>query len=352
VDGRALQGNITGIGKFLLSALQSFSKLNVTCIILHNKEINEEVETQLQLLGHQVYLDHSIFCKNSFAWVLFRLPFLLSKFDFDFIWFPNNFGTFLLNRKRRVLLTVHDSVYLDYPFTMNWPEKLLSWLMLKRSIRNADILWFISEYTKSRYVESFDIGHAKIVMGSDIDRALFNEENRLASTKDTLSKYNVNGRYLLFVGTTEPRKNLKFLGEISKEISQLGLSIIVVGTKGWGGGGGDFIYPGYVSDSDLPAFYKFADLYVSTSLHEGFGLPLVEAQSMGAPVVCANNSAQPEVIGEGGVTVTGWKHDAWILAIKEVIKNKNYYSCLSLENSKKFSMDKVCQNIIDTYYEI
>ena len=347
VDGRALQGNLSGIGKFVLSALHGFSSHNVTCIILHNKIIDPTVKGEIESLGHTTFYDDSILSKNSFVWFLFRLPFLFRYFHFDFIWYPNNFGTFTSSRYN-ILLTVHDAVYFDCPETMNWPEKLLSKIFLKKSIYKSDVIWFVSNFTTKRYTEMFNISHDKIIIGSDINRSLFCKQKFELCSRDVLDKYNIQGKYVLFVGTTEPRKNLQFLSLISDGIKHLGLSIVVVGAKGWGGGTVDsnFIYPGYIDDDDLPSIFKFAEVYISPSMYEGFGLPLIESQSMGTPVICANNSAQVEVISGSGIVISGWAPSEWLSAIETIINDRERYSLLALENSNCFSMDSVIETLV------
>ncbi|MGE6568341.1 glycosyltransferase family 4 protein [Shewanella vesiculosa] len=352
VDGRALQGNVSGIGKYLLSALQSFASLNVTCVILHNKAIDQKVKDKVESLGHITYHDKHMLAKNSLLWFVIRLPFLFKQFDFDFIWFPNNFGTFTSSRYR-LLLTVHDAVYFDYPETMNWPEKFLSKIFLKKSILKSDVIWFVSKFTSNRYTEIFNISRKKIIIGSDIDRSLFCKRNFELCSRDVLDKYNIKGKYILFVGTTEPRKNLQFLSSISGGIGQLGLSIVVVGSKGWGEGNTDskIIYPGYIHDNDLPSIFKFAELYISPSLYEGFGLPLIESQAMGTPVICANNSAQTEVISGSGIAISGWVRGEWLSAIEVIIDNRDKYSDLALKNSNKFSMDLVAESVVKEMHD-
>ena len=176
VDGRALQGNLSGIGNFVLAALQSFSSQNVSCIILHNKIIDSKTKRKIESLGHSTFHDDSILSKNSVLWFFFRLPFLFKQFDFDFIWYPNNFGTFT-SSNYNILLTVHDAVYFDCPETMNWPEKLLSKIFLKNSILKSDLIWFVSNFTTKRYIQLFNISHDKIITGSDINRSLFSKYN-------------------------------------------------------------------------------------------------------------------------------------------------------------------------------
>jgi len=123
--------------------------------------------------------------------------------------------------------------------------------------------------------------------------------------------------YVLFVGTLEPRKNLRrLLGAWAGLPAALRQShqLVIAGGKGWGGvdvpqlvqalGLGDTaLVLGYVSDAQLAGLYAHARFLAMPSLYEGFGLPLVESMAHGVPVLTANCSAMPEVAGDAGVLV-------------------------------------------------
>jgi glycosyltransferase involved in cell wall biosynthesis len=116
------------------------------------------------------------------------------------------------------------------------------------------------------------------------------------------------GSYLLFVGTAEPRKGLDTLLDALTEPSLSSQSLVVVGPRGWGGIdvgqeaelrglGGRVTVTGRVEDADLAALYAGASLVVMPSRAEGFGLPVLEAMSLGAPVVTSDDPAMREVGG-------------------------------------------------------
>jgi glycosyltransferase involved in cell wall biosynthesis len=141
------------------------------------------------------------------------------------------------------------------------------------------------------------------------------------------ARYGLPDRYLLFVGTIEPRKNLTRLLAAFETIHTEGLSdgLVIVGRRGWLYGDffarlerspvrGAVLFPGYVPDEDLPAIYAGAQALVFPSLYEGFGLPVLEAMACGIPVAASSASSIPEVGGEaalyfdptdtGGITAT------------------------------------------------
>jgi glycosyltransferase involved in cell wall biosynthesis len=127
-------------------------------------------------------------------------------------------------------------------------------------------------------------------------------------------RYGLPPRYLLFVGTIEPRKNLSRLLAAFETIHADGLSdgLVIVGRPGWlydsffavleaSPVRDAVVLPGYVTDEDLPAVYTGAQALVFPSLYEGFGLPVLEAMACGTPVVTSRASSIPEVGGDAAL---------------------------------------------------
>jgi glycosyltransferase involved in cell wall biosynthesis len=113
-------------------------------------------------------------------------------------------------------------------------------------------------------------------------------------------KYQINGKYLLTIGTREPRKNLTRVIEAFKNLAQNDLSLVVGGNFGWGSQTDDapsVKLLGYVDEADLPALYTGATGFVYASLYEGFGLPILEAMAAGCPVVTSDRGSLAEIKG-------------------------------------------------------
>jgi glycosyltransferase involved in cell wall biosynthesis len=120
------------------------------------------------------------------------------------------------------------------------------------------------------------------------------------------------GRYLLHVGTLQPRKNIPLLLEAFAQLQEPELKLVLIGGKGWLyeeifarvqalGLSERVHFTGYVPDDELPLWYNAAELLVFPSVYEGFGLPVVEAMACGTPVIAANSASIPEAVGEAGL---------------------------------------------------
>ena len=132
---------------------------------------------------------------------------------------------------------------------------------------------------------------------------------------ETIARLKVRAPYVLFVGTLEPRKNLVRLVRAYRRVATTGLphALVLAGPLGWHHealmrelsleGPGDIVMTGSLSDGELDALYRAADVFAYPSLYEGFGLPIVEAMARGIPTVASSTSSIPEVAGDAALGV-------------------------------------------------
>jgi glycosyltransferase involved in cell wall biosynthesis len=168
--------------------------------------------------------------------------------------------------------------------------------------------------------------------------------------------------YFLYVGTLEPRKNLKTLlrayAALPAEIRQA-YRLRLAGKAGWGGedypalaaelGIADRVdFLGYVPDAALPDLYARATLFLYPSWYEGFGLPVMEAMAAGTPVITSNASSLPEVVGEAGLCCDPEDPTAFTAAIQQLLDPEVFhrYSLAGFHRSRQFRWDKISEQII------
>ena len=218
----------------------------------------------------------------------------------------------LLMPMRRVptVLTVHDLIFRIFP----QHHKRLNYWYLNAAMplycRRASAIIAVSQATRSDLVRLYGLDPAKIAVVHEAAAPHF-APAAPAQVAAVRARYHLPARYVLHVGTIEPRKNLSRLLEAVHGLRQAGedVRLVVVGGKGWLYEGffrrleelalGDAVQlPGYAPDADLPALYSGATLAAVPSLCEGFGLPVLEAMACGTPVVCSAASSLPEVGGD------------------------------------------------------
>ena len=211
----------------------------------------------------------------------------------------------------RTAVTIHDLVWQDHGETMRFPGRQIEQFFTPRALARADSIAVVSQFTRQRLEHYFpQYAHkVTVVPGASMLR---DSTRAQAQTGQAAA-----GDYFLFVGTLEPRKNLPRLlrayGRYVVGASQP-YPLKIVGGTGWGGeniaalvdelGLADHVQLlGKVDDNTLLSLYAAAYALLMPSLYEGYGLPVVEALSMGVPVVCSRDSAMSEVAGSAGLCV-------------------------------------------------
>jgi glycosyltransferase involved in cell wall biosynthesis len=214
--------------------------------------------------------------------------------------------TLLLPPKRRVplVVTIHDVVPWTHPDTLTPRGIGFHRRMGARAAREADLI-------VTPTVAVADQVRDILSPGADVVAVHPGFSSNLTIPADAPARrvrHVGEDGYLLFVGTSEPRKGLDTLLDALSEPALLGHSLVVVGPKGWGGvdvgqdararGVGDRVtVTGHLHDADLAALYAGAGLVVMPSRAEGFGLPVLEAMALGVPVVTSDDPAMREVGG-------------------------------------------------------
>jgi glycosyltransferase involved in cell wall biosynthesis len=209
------------------------------------------------------------------------------------------------------IVTVYDLSFLHYPEQFPALQRRYLAGQTGRSCRQARRVIAISESGRQDIHRFFGVPLEKI------DVVYPGVEARYRPLpKDKVDAFrqqrNLPNRFILHVGTLQPRKNIPTLLDAFAQLADPDLHLILVGGKGWLF---DEIFrqverlalvervhfPGYAADDELPLWYNAAELFVFPSLYEGFGMPVAEAMACGTPVVAANVSSIPEAVGEAGL---------------------------------------------------
>ena len=365
IDCRALRKPPSGISNFLVTSINQFATLKPKWkfYLLTNDKFHPEHKKNLILSDNIIVLEQPLFIfkKIALIWIFFKVPFILLKVKPNLYWSPAFILPPFLPASIKTLVTVHDMVFKKYKNTMSLAGRLYSNLLFDFSIRKASFLWANSDYTKNEIIKFYTKRQSKeIFSGFFVDTSLYKPIIvSPPAISQILKKYNLNEKFILFVGTIEPRKNLSFLLSLTPELSRKGYSILIVGIKGWGKSGinikendslhqiNNVSFSGFVTSEELVKIYNIASVYVSTSLNEGFGMPQLEAMACGCPVVSPHNSAMIEVVHGAGETVYTWEPEEWITKIEQVAQNRGYYQKLGLERVAFYNKEKVISNLLN-----
>lgn len=309
VDARLLSEAVTGIGRYTHEMLAALIGHGHLWTLYSHRPI---------VVGHWERQNVRVCAANlprrgfGIVWGQSVLPWRAAQDDIELFWAPTHrLPRYLPARMARVV-TIHDLVWKHAGQTMRPLSRWLDAKLMPEAVRLADRVIAVSEHTARDLLAEFPEAEGKVRV-VPLGVSALPEPSPLA----TLQALGIDSPFFLFVGTLEPRKNLYRLLEAYASLPDSARSsarMVIAGGKGWGGVDVPSIAAqfnvsdrirviGHASDALLSTLYTHALFLAMPSLYEGFGLPLVEAMSMGTPVLTSNCSSMPEVAGDAGLLV-------------------------------------------------
>jgi glycosyltransferase involved in cell wall biosynthesis len=210
---------------------------------------------------------------------------------------------------RNTVVTIHGLEYEFFPRAYSWWGRNYMRWVIKNSCRWAKKIIAVSNNTKKDLMALYRVPEDKIkVVYEGFDREMQNTNLKMQNGS---AKCKISGNYLLFIGRLEERKNIVGIikaFEVLKDQYKLPHKLVLAGKPGYGWRNmwyeienseyyNDIFLPGYVSEESKWRLLGGADVFLFPTFYEGFGIPILEAQSVGCPVVAGDNSSIPEVIG-------------------------------------------------------
>ncbi len=269
-----------------------------------------------------------------------------------------------------VVVSVHDLVWFRLGYLFSAAKLLYLRVAIGASLRRAALITTLSESSARDICRLFGVPREKIrIIPPGVDTA-FVAGDREAARKLVASRYRVERPFILHVGETLRRKNLVRLLEayaLLRDKRRLGHALVLVGREGDGYAevvrtvdrlhlNHDVALSGAVAcDEDLVAFYRAADLLVYPSLHEGFGIPLIEAFACGTPVVASAASSLPEVAGDAAVLVDPLDSEAIADGIWTVLSDRELRLELTVRGLKRaghYSWEQSARALLKAFAEV
>ncbi len=286
--------------------------------------------------------------------------------SYDMVHFPD-YATPILYKGKKIA-TIHDMAMFTMKDKYTKGQVLTKRFFMDRTIKTSDKLICISEFTAKelkKYYPNVDDKKIEVIYnGFDYEEVDLTEEQKQV----TLQKFNINSKYLLYVGTIAPHKNIDRLIEAFKIIKEKGYEhqLVIAGKKGWMYdevfekvtelGLKDFvIFTDYISDEELEVLYQEADVFTFPSLYEGFGFPPIEAMARKVPVISSGEGALLEVVGNAALICNPYDVNDISNKIEQVIKNDELRLDLiskGINRYKYFSWEKTCKQTYEVYQSV
>ncbi len=260
------------------------------------------------------------------------------------------------------VLNIYDLSFIKYPQYTDTVVKAYH-QQIKKNLQWTDLVLTISESSKQDIINYLDVEPNKVAVTPLASRYLSNQKEPSAAD------YDFSRPYLLFVSTLEPRKNIITLINAFNYLKQrykIEHNLILIGQKGWqykpifqaiaSSPWFDCIHHlDYVPDELVALFYAKADVFVYPSYYEGFGLPVLEAMTLGAPVVTSNTSSLPEVAGDAAILVDPKDVISLAEAILRVVSDRNLRNELIIKGkaqAKLYSWERTAKETLNAYKTI
>ncbi len=261
-----------------------------------------------------------------------------------------------------VVITIHDLSFIRFPTLFRPANRLYLTVLTRLSARRARRLIAVSAHAAAETTRLLGVPSERIdVVYHGVDPAfhpLPADEVAVFRQRQGLPE-----RFVLCVGTLEPRKNQTRLVEAFARIHDGQVKLVLVGGKGWLydelftrvealGLSKEIIFPGYVMNDELPLWYNAATILAYPSLYEGFGMPVLEAQACGTPVLTSNVSSLPEAAGDAASMVDPYDVEALAAELDRLLTDKPLRHELrkrGLAHASQFTWPLMAQETADVY---
>ena len=364
-DGTTLTPGRTGVGYYTEHLLQHLARE----VAATGDEIvvvsNQPIDTELPLPPHvRVHEGHRFPVR--IGWMQMRAQRALDAVRPDVAHFTN--GMMPIGSPVSTIVTVHDMSLRLYPQCHPVRRLLLNRPLMHIAIRQAAAIVTVSDSARRDLLRFHGIPADRVSVVHEAASPAFRPITDRAWLDRVRSRYGLPSRFVLYVGTIEPRKNLPRLMKAFAEARRRGLPhhLVCVGPYGWSSrdlagridqlGIRDAVhFTGYAPFEDLPVIYNLGDFFVFPSLYEGFGLPVVEAMASGLPVITSNTSSLGEIAADAACTIDPTNTDAMADAMMNVATDEALRRDLSdrgLLRAQAFSWTQTAKEMLAVYHRV
>ncbi|RJO59016.1 glycosyltransferase family 1 protein [Candidatus Parcubacteria bacterium] len=358
-------GERAGVGHYVeglvMALLEQYPKEEfVLYFDYRNRDVNVYKKPNVRL-KHFPFSQYGRFLSFGYSHMLISA--YLLKEGLDILHVPA--GVIPLTYPKKVVYTVHDLAIYRNP---EWfPSSFISRsILVPQSLRKADRIIAVSRSTAKDLKKLFNIKSQKVDVvynGYDVEKIPLKRSNQ-----ETLAKFKLPKRYVLFVGTLEPRKNvislmrafkmlldknpecrdaiLVIAGQVGYHSEEVMQKILDLGLKR------NIRYLGYVSHNEKVELLKNCSAFVFPSLYEGFGLPVLEALALGAPTITSPVSSMPEIAGRAAIFVDPLNLEALAKAMRDILEKPGLAKKLSTAGqaqAKNFSWEVCARETMKVY---
>lgn len=373
IDIRLIGKKRTGDEAVFFNLVKNLAKIDDRNEYLLFTDILEEatiasIKNDLELEGKKNFKIISLKAKNKFCWNFRILPKRLRAEPVD-IYLTQYITPFFIPKKIKIFTIIHDVSFEAFPELIKPSDLFFLRLLIPRSLKRADRIIAVSGFTKDELIRRYGIAPEKIAIipNAVSDRFVgktYSSQERQAVRK----KYGLPEKFILYLGTLQPRKNLPVLIEayakMRKDFPEMRL--VLAGGKGHNYDQridqsikeyeleDSVLFTGFIDEEDKAAVMSAADCFCFPSLYEGFGIPILEAFSVGTPCVVSDIPPHREVAGEAAFFFDPKDSDELARRLAHILKDASLQERLrnsGRDQNKSFSWTSSAQKMLQLFEE-
>ncbi|MFZ2976048.1 MAG: glycosyltransferase family 1 protein [Candidatus Moraniibacteriota bacterium] len=332
----------------------------------------EKIKKDLEIIDKNNFEIISLETKNRFSWNFWTLPIYLRKKPVD-IYLTQYITPWFAPKKVKIVTIIHDISFNFYPQFIKFWDLFFLRTLIPRSLKRADKIIAVSKFTQDEIIKYYKINPKKIDwFHNAVSQDFLAQDITDEKIKIIKKKYNLPERYVLYIGTLQPRKNIPALieaiallkTEINLKLKLNSIKLVIAGGKGHNYDkliddvvkrnnlAEDVFFPGYIDEEDKAGIIKGADIFVFPSFYEGFGMPIIEAMSLGVPTIASDILPHREISGSAVLFFKPEIPGELTQRIKEVVTNEMVRDSLSKNGkaqAEKFSWQKTAQKLLEIF---
>ncbi len=215
----------------------------------------------------------------------------------------------------RSISTIHDVSFFVNPGWFKPKDRILLQTQIPQTVRRVARVITVSETSRREIEEYIPAARGKVCVTYNALGENIQPRPRPLALTQVQDEFGLTTPFFMTTGTQWPRKNMQLAIDMANRWpAKLPHKFVICGKAGWGALGQNerVLFPGYVSDDHLSALLCAADAYICPSLHEGFGIPLLEAWACKTPVICGGGGGLSEVAGDAALVMPNYDPQAWV----------------------------------------
>jgi len=309
----------------------------------------------------------SLETKNKFSWNFWTLPKYLRTNPVD-LYLTQYITPFFVSKKIKILTIIHDVSFCEYPQMIKFSDLFFLRMLIPLALKRADRIIAVSQFTRDEIIKHYKVDPGKVEYIYNAVANNFLSKTFSQSELDKIrEKYNLPKRFILYLGTLQPRKNIPVLIEAYSKIKQQlpSVKLVLAGGKGHNYDQeidrkiqdctfteGDITFPGFIAEEDKKAVMLLAECFCFPSLYEGFGIPILEAFSANLPTIISRIPPHEEVAGDAALFFVPRDGNELSEKIAKIISNKELRKVLQEKEKDRlelFSWEKTAKKMLSIF---